>query len=183
MCTVIRVDAGMVCRHLIVFFHEFHCSLIFTADNDGLFFNQTYITSNVSLSNTAESPIATIKLVADKNLAKNGSVQLHHHYLYSVVNYYHIYLHQFNTNIRIDVNGQPAQAVIALNSTNPTECSNGTHTFYFVDVNIYINITGEIRFSVYAQMINQGYHYGSVSITARISDGTLFLKLKPHFPT
>ena len=156
--------------HLNVFYHECHCVLIFTADSDSLFFNQTYISSSVSLSNTTETPIATVKLVADQNLAKNGSVRFYHH-LYSIVNYHYIHSYQSIANTRIDVNGQSAQPLISFNSTNSTECSNGTHTFHFVVVNIYINITGEIYFYLNAEMNNQGYHVGSVYVRARISDG------------
>ena len=122
------------------------------------------------LSNTAETPIATIKLVADKNLAMNGSVQFNH-YIYSVVNNNHLSASQFMTSTRIDVNGQSAEAFI-FNSTSPTECSNGTHMFHFVVVKIYTNITGEIYFYLRAQMSNQGFHYGDFDVTARISNGT-----------
>ena len=169
MCTDLRVNAGMVCKHLIVFSISVLCP-DFTA-GIGLFFNQTSTRSNMLLSNIAETPIATIKLVADKNLAKNGSVRFYHNH-YFVTSYYYINTYQFMTNTRIDVNGQTAHADFVFNSTNPTECSNGTHTFRFVVVNIYINATGEINFHLNAQMYNQGYYYSqSFDVTASISNG------------
>ena len=124
----------------------------------------------MSLSNTAETPITTIKLIADKNLAKTGLVQLYY-YLNSISNYNSFDVRQF-IDTRLDVNGLSVNGTFLFNSVNPTECSNGTHMFHFVVIDIYINITGEIRFNLRARMINQGYHNGWVTVNARISDGT-----------
>ena len=148
--------------------------MILNADSDGLFFNQTYTTTNVTALSAAKTPIASIKLVVDKNLTEMASIQYHYYFFYIMRNVYLLNILNM-TSIQVDVNGKPIEHSVnyIFNFTNATECSNGARTFLSVPVNIYINATGEIHFYMSARLGNQstGYQYASFSVTAGINNG------------
>ena len=153
-----------------------NCAMIHTADSDGLFFSQTSITSNVTVLDEAKTPpFGYIKLVVDKNLIEMTSIR-YYYYFYYVSDFFWIYIRNTMTNARVDVNGQPIKDYVnyIFNFINTTECSNGTHTFLTVPVDIYINATGEIHLYMKARLGNQstGYQYTSFGVTARINNGS-----------
>ena len=152
--------------------------MILTAASDGLFFNQTSVPPRVLILGTPNTLIVSITLLVEKNLTINGSLQVYHRHNF-IWNYYHINMPQLRANIRVDVDGQLLSAEqyvrSIINVMNAKECSNGTHTFLCVPVNIYItNITGQLHFYLNARIHNQwaGYQYKSVSFTARIKNGS-----------
>ena len=173
------LNAGMVCYYQCsssIYLH--HRSVILTTASGGLFFNQTNIPSRVLALDTANTLIVSIKLFVEKNLTINGSLQVYHRHNL-IWNYLPISTSQFKINIPVDVGGQllPAEQDVwsIINVMNATECSNGTHTFLSVPVNIYItNITGQLRFYLVAIIYNQwaGHQYGSFVVTARIKNGS-----------
>ena len=166
------------------------CIILFiTADSDGLFFNQTYITTDVLAVDTAKTPIASIKLVVDRNLTRNDSFNIqigfsiYPNYYY---NYRYYYYHRgFMANLRVDVNEQTAEVLgqnllYSFNVSNTTECSNGTHTFLSVLVNTYVmNITGHFHISWQARLSNglTRYQYTYASGVARIGNGNFLTSL------
>ena len=153
--------------------------MILTAATDGLFFNQTSIFPRVMLIlDTPNTLIVSTTLLVEKNLTINGSLQVYHYQDFNWNNYY-ISSSQLNANFRVDVDGQllPLEQYVwsIINVMNATECSNGTHTFLSVPVNIYItNITGQLHFYLRARIRNQwaGDQYNSpFGFTARITNG------------
>ena len=156
-----------------------HCFMILTAASDGLFFNQTKIPSRMLVLNTPNSLIVSIKLLVEKNLTINDSLQFRHNH-YFIWNYYFTSTPQLKANFRVDVDGQLLSAEqyvwSIINVMNATECSNGTHTFLFLPVKIYItNITGQLRFYFRSRIYNQwaAYQYTSpVAFTANIRNGS-----------
>ena len=155
-----------------------NCVMILTADSDGLFFSQTRFTSNVTVLGEAKTPpFASIKLVVDKNLIELPSIR-YYYYFYYISHTSLISIRNTMTNARVDVNGQPIKHYrnYIFNFTNATECSNGARTFLSVPVNIYINATGMIYFSLEAVLHNQstGYRFAHSSGTARINNGIKF---------
>ena len=178
------LTVGMVCYCQSVssslFIIVLNNIIILTAASDGLFFNQTSIPSRMMfLLDTPNTPIVSITLLVEKNLINNGSLQVFHYHNF-IWNNHHISTPQLNTNFRVDVDEQLLSAEqyvwSIVNVMNATECFNGTHTFLFVPVNIYItNITGQLFFHLRARIHNQwtGYQYYSYTgFTARIKNGT-----------
>ena len=159
--------------------------MILTADSDGLFFNQTFITSDVLLAvDTANTPIASVKLAVDRNLIGNGSLYFdllydyYNHQYYSSIYDPYIYDRKM-ANFRVDVNDQTVEKfgnflISTFNFSNTTKCSNGTHTFLLVSINTYLmNITGEHQTFLQAKIGNQlmGDLYASLIVGATINNG------------
>ena len=177
------LTAGMVCYYQCsssIYLH--HHSAILTAASGGLFFNQTNISPRVFVLDTANALLVSIKFFVEKNLTINGSLYIQVHHGHSFIwNYFFISTSQLKANsVRVDVDGQllPAEQYYwqsIINIMNATECSNGTHTFLSVPVNIYItNITGQLHLYLTAEIYSQwaGYQYGSFAFTARIKNGS-----------
>ena len=160
-----------------------HGSMNLTTDSDGLFFNQTYITTDVLGVDTAKTPIASIKLVVDKNLTRNGILRFQHYAaVYPMFNNYLYYYSYRPIYLQVVINEQivkPFQNLyMKLNFSNTTECSNGTHTFVSVTVNTYImNTTGEFYMYLSTRIENQLTGYKTFVVIPRIDNGNFVQSL------
>ena len=176
--------------------------MIPTTDSDGFFFRQTQVSSDILAVDSAKKPIASLELVIDRNLIRNGSLRFHlngyiyrSYYIDFLFLYHFFFLHELNdfamANLRVDVNEQttesPGQFVHSTFNFSAfnlrTECSNGTHTFVSVPVIAYVmNVTGEFHLSLLASMGNPqtGYSRASVRIDTQIDSGN---NLTPVLPS
>ena len=150
--------------------------MILTAASYDLFFNKTNIPLMVFTLDAANTPVVSIKLVVEKSLTINGSLQFSYSSQF-IWNNHPISTSLWKANFQVDVDGQLLLAEWSIvNVMNATECSNGTHTFLSVSVNSYIiNITGDVQLYLDARIHNQraGYQYtASVAYTAKIRNGS-----------
>ena len=157
--------------------------MIPTADSNGFLFRQTRVSSDILAVDSSKKPVASFKLVIDRNLTRNGLVRfflvcrIYRNY-YIDFDFFRVVDNLANANLRVDVNEQATEspgwrAHSTFNSNFTTECSNGTRTFLSVPVTAYVmNVTGEFHLSLWALTVEPwtGNQCASVGIDTQTVD-------------